>query len=229
MSQQMKKIHFLFSDPSAAPPPPVLCKTNLLRTSLHPVPLQCEVRVRLFLQYDLMHLWCVQVLPFKDRLSQQTGSWKHQVLSENRLTHPVSLSPSVSVSLPAAIQDVPGISPLQSLQLIGWQLRAAIGQRAEDFIWQEHGQRYSRHTHIQSTAVCGTAAETDRQTDRQTDRCLHMKFTNQSHVLSVWTPFIEMTSYRLLALTSNWNRLKLLCVCVCTWAGECVCAPAGRG
>lgn len=61
---------------------------------------------------------------------------------------------------PAAVQDVPGVSPLQSLQLIGRQLGAAVGQRAEVLIWQEDRQQHRRHTHTQRTPVCGPAAET---------------------------------------------------------------------
>lgn len=74
--------------------------------------------------------------------------------------HTLSVSVCLGVSLPAAVQDVPGVSPLQFLQLIGRQLGAAVGQRAEGSIRQEDGQQHGRRAHAQCTPVCPSAAHT---------------------------------------------------------------------
>lgn len=84
----------------------------------------------------------------------ETERQDHQILDQGE---PVSLP---AVCLPAAVEDVPGASPLQSLQLIGRQLRAAVGQRAEGSIRQDDQQHPCRRTHTQHTTVCRTAAET---------------------------------------------------------------------
>ena len=99
--------------------------------------------------------WCVQVpfLKIYRSRNRKTGS-------SDPGPGRTPLSACLSVCLPAAVEDVPGASPLQSLQLIGRQLGAAVGQRAEGSIRQDDHHHPCWRTHTQHTTVCCTAAET---------------------------------------------------------------------